>query len=315
MIATQEIACNVCSGKRHKVAHGQALDRLHGITGRFDYVECLDCGLVYMNPQVAVESIPALYPADYSPHQKPKPAGTPKTKLPTSRQTGIARSFDLFFKNEKIPPHCLPNSGGRILDIGCGSGAFLDQVRQQYPCEVFGVDLSEAAVATAKTQFDLEVFHGTLLDARFPDGHFDVVTAWWYLEHVPDPLPVLQEVARILKPGGRCILGVPNTHSVVARLFAKNWYHLDSPRHLCLYNPKAMRFLLQQAGLSDPEFSTDKSPWGLIGSLAYLLGGNGETARKMRRLFWLRQVLLPVTALIGLLGWGDTLVVRSKKIP
>jgi len=163
--------------------------------------------------------------------------------------------------------------------------------------------------------FGIEVVHGHLEDAKFPSDHFDFVTSWWYLEHVPDPLAALREMARILKPGGYCGIAVPNARSLAAMLFRNRWYHLDCPRHLCLYTPHSMRTLASRAGLQIREILYDKTPWGLIGSLAYMAGGGVGAPARWRRKFWLRQTLLPFTAFLGLAGMGDTLTAWARKPP
>ncbi len=262
---------------------------------------------MYMNPQVVQEDIGALYPADYAPH-----ATNPGTRRTPS---GVARMFDDFFTNETLGSDItrLHKPGATLLDVGCGNGRFLQKMRERHAYDVTGVDLSPLAVQAAKVNYGLDVFQGFLEDARFPDASFDVVTAWWYLEHVPNPVSTLHEIARVLKPGGFLVFGVPNTRSVAAQLFGSRWYHLDCPRHLALYAPRPVRRLMQEAGLETRKITFDKTPWGLLGSLAYACGGDGAAPARWRRKTWLRQSLLPVTALLGLCGYGDTMAVSARK--
>jgi SAM-dependent methyltransferase len=262
-----------------------------------------------MNPRVVIPDIPKLYPADYAPH------ATTTSVTPQIQQDRQSRMGGLL-TNESIPAEfasaITPQS--RVLDVGCGNGRFLKRVQDFFGCQVEGVDLSGAAIAAVRNEFGINAFHGCLEDAAFPSGHFDMVTAWWYLEHVPSPVEALSEMSRVLKSRGVCIFGVPNTRSLAARLFRSHWYHLDSPRHLILFSPRSIETMLPLAGLRMRSISFDKTPWGLIGSLAYAAGGNGDTARRWRRKFLLRQILYPLTIVLGLLGWGDTMVVRAEKI-
>ncbi len=316
MIRTHHIPCPVCRSRESRPVF-DAPDRLHGVAGRFSYVACRGCGLTFMNPQVVPEDIGALYPTDYAPHA---PTAAPRdparpTPAPRKKRSGIANAFDVFFTNEKLSPEILRErkQDSTLLDVGCGNGRFLHKVRERHGYHVSGVDLSPLAVQAAQASYGLDVFQGVLEDARFPDARFDVVTAWWYLEHVPDPLATLREITRILKPGGHLVFAVPNTRSAVAWLFGSRWYHLDCPRHLALYAPEPVKRIVQAAGLETRSITFDKTPWGLVGSLAYACGGDGTAPARWRRKAWLRQGLLPLTALLGLSGYGDTLVVTARK--
>src|SRR5439155_4283821 len=86
-------------------------------------------------------------------------------------------------------------------DVGCSLGLLLYMAKERgfEPC---GVDLSLNAVRYARDRLGLSVHQGTLFDARFSDGAFDVVTMVSVLEHVPNPLQTLDEIFRVLRPGG-----------------------------------------------------------------------------------------------------------------
>jgi len=114
--------------------------------------------------------------------------------------------------------------------------------------DVAGVDVDPQAVAVCRAR-GLSVFLGTLEEASFPDGSFDVITMNHAIEHVPDPLALLRECYRILSPGGYVVIVTPNVKSLAHRLFRENWLALDPPRHLCLFYLATLRKCVQAAGL------------------------------------------------------------------
>jgi SAM-dependent methyltransferase len=280
-------------------------DRLHGCEGLFTYVRCPSCGLVYMDPQIATDDLPGLYPADYAPHQ------------PSAQKRPRRRSPDAAIRKKPfVSQVCARLShDSRLLDVGCGNGAFLDAVRTLAGCAVCGVDISRAAVAATQA-YGIEVFAGTLPEAPFADESFDAITAWWYLEHVPNPLDVLVKIRHLLRPDGRCILGVPNVASWNARVFRDRWFHLDCPRHLYLYSPVTISRLLEKAGFVVEGIAFDPGTLGLVQSLRYRFGP--DTSPLSRRpnppgLRLLRTVARPWTRLLAWLKQSDLIVVCARK--
>src|SRR3954454_22183190 len=126
---------------------------------------------------------------------------------------------------------------GKVLDIGCGRGLLLQKLRER-GWEPQGTELSEEAASYARDRLGLPVSTNTLQDGDFPDGEFDLVILWHVLEHVHAPRAMLQEVSRILKPGGVLLVAVPNFGSWEARWRGPGWFHLDVPRHLTHFTPQ-----------------------------------------------------------------------------
>jgi SAM-dependent methyltransferase len=220
--------------------------------------------------------------------------------------------------NVKIvaPVYRTLNPQSRLLDVGCGTGAFLNSIKIDKGCEVYGVDMSDAAVRSAKDSFDLDIFRGTIAQAPFPCEYFDVVTAWWYLEHVHNPNEAVAKMSAVLKEDGYCVIGVPNSDGLFAKFFKDKWYHLDCPRHLCIWSVGTITRLLARHGLSITKIMHDKTPWGLLGSLQYLFYGDNINPKwrdrlRQSRLLWM--LLLPWTVLISLVRKSDIIVVYARK--
>ncbi|MFT5482986.1 MAG: SAM-dependent methyltransferase [Halieaceae bacterium] len=115
-----------------------------------------------------------------------------------------------------------------VLDIGCGR-ALLLRAFQSMGATVLGLERAEFPIADSNSTF---VCHGSLADAEYASSQFDIVVLWHVLEHVEKQELLMDEITRHLNPGGLLVLAVPNFASLQQRLFTRNWFHLDLPRHL-----------------------------------------------------------------------------------
>ncbi|MEO0084859.1 MAG: class I SAM-dependent methyltransferase [candidate division WOR-3 bacterium] len=134
---------------------------------------------------------------------------------------------------------------GKLLDIGCGYGVFL-QVAKQKGWEVFGVELSQSAVKYCQTVYNLNIFNGEIEDSNFPDQFFDVITGWDILEHIPDPPPFLKAIRRLIKKDGILALSLPNIESLVAKFSGSKWWTLLPEEHLWHFSPETLTRLLHE---------------------------------------------------------------------
>jgi 2-polyprenyl-3-methyl-5-hydroxy-6-metoxy-1,4-benzoquinol methylase len=146
------------------------------------------------------------------------------------------------------------NPSGRLLDIGCGDGELLERLRD-LGWQVEGVDSDERAVRAARVR-GLEVHVGTLESQGYSGASFDAVTMSHVIEHLHNPVGLVRECRRVLKPGGYLVIVTPNMNSLGYRLFGKAWRGLEPPRHLQLFTPRLLRRLAAQAGFQKIEVST-----------------------------------------------------------
>ncbi len=142
----------------------------------------------------------------------------------------------------------------RLLDVGCGAGTILDKAREM-GWQAEGLDVSLPAVETL-TAKDFKIFHGTLHEANYPAGHFDVVTASEVIEHVDDPQEFLREIARILRPGGLLWMTTPHSNGLSFKVLGVDWTMITPPEHLNLFSVRAMEILLKQAGFGESRITT-----------------------------------------------------------
>ena len=134
----------------------------------------------------------------------------------------------------------------RLLDLGCGAGDLLQAARKQ-GWQGQGLDVSSHAAKHVRG-LGFEVFEGELQAANFPAAHFDVVTAAELIEHIFEPRALVQEVARILRPGGLFWLTTPHARGLSARLLGLKWQCIWPPEHLQLFSISGLNALLRDAG-------------------------------------------------------------------
>jgi len=129
--------------------------------------------------------------------------------------------------------HACP--GQRLLEIGCGSGAFLARMRR-LGWDVCGLDTDPDAASWGRQAYGLNIGCSTLEQADFSADSFDVITMNHVIEHVHDPVALMTECHRILRPGGRLILTTPNANSWGHKIFARSWRGLEPPRHFMIFS-------------------------------------------------------------------------------
>jgi SAM-dependent methyltransferase len=169
--------------------------------------------------------------------------------------------------------------GGRFLDVGCGSGDMVAAMAR-LGMESEGVEPSRYA-ATKATEAGLRVTCGLLHDAAFPDASFDVVSMFHVLEHIPEPIEVLRECRRILKPGGELVIAVPNFDSLVFALVGKSWVGLQLPSHVQYFSPNSLRRAAVRAGFAVGVMKTESFPEHVEGELTNWLRGRFLVPRRL----------------------------------
>ncbi len=225
----QNRRCDICGSKDWRQLF-VTYDRLRISEESFQIVECADCGVLQTLPEMSEDDLAKFYPNDYW-------GGEPSEKWIQSSQSDKTD----FVKRCHL-------EGGRILDVGCGAGFFLQALSEKKWLR-YGVEIGvEAASAAANILGSENIFKGTLVEAKFEGAFFDVVAFWSALEHTNAPRANLIEARRILKPGGTIIVQVPNAASYQAEIFKGDWFALDAPRHRYHFNLQTLKRVLEDTG-------------------------------------------------------------------
>jgi SAM-dependent methyltransferase len=196
-----------------------------------------------MNPRPTRDAMGAFYVDEY--WSAPTEEAAPATRASARALEYLARD----------------HPGGRVLDVGCGTGQGLLLLRRA-GLKPIGLEPSEHACLLARESGETEVAQGRLDQADFAPESFDAVTFFHVLEHLHDPLGDLRRVRGWLRPGGAVVIEAPNVGSWQARLLGPWWFGLDVPRHLVHFTPATLCGLLETAGFRDARCTASPEPTG-----------------------------------------------------
>ena len=238
-IRWEESPCPLCSAERlHPMLEAADVDP--GAGGlRFAIVRCERCGLLFTNPRPDAETMARFYRPSYPAFHRPK------------LLRNLSRSWYPFARLIGRPcreRRVLPWLGqGRLLDFGCGGGKFLLRMQGQ-GWKVVGLDRSPDVVSHLRDRLGVQALLGSLPYADFEPESFDIITMWSTLAHLHQPLSALRDAHRILAPGGKLYVEVPNIESWAFRWFGSRWAGLDLPRHLTHFSMATLRTMIECAG-------------------------------------------------------------------
>jgi len=232
----ESVRCALCGADDTRPV--AEIDALH-------IVRCRQCGLVYVNPRYPEGLLQGIYTEQYYDHD------------------GIRNGLEFFGYDDylsdeenikitfrkRLKTIELLTCKGRLLDVGCATGFFLDLARSQ-DWEVLGSEVSEFSARYARERFGLDVRLGTLRQLHLDAASLNAVTMWDVIEHVVDPLGELQEVQRILRPQGILSVITPDAGSWMARLLGRRWEEFRRVReHIYFFSRRTMGGMLRKAGL------------------------------------------------------------------
>jgi SAM-dependent methyltransferase len=265
----ERVPCILCGNAQNKIVLATQ-DYALRTPGEFCLVGCTQCGLIYTNPRPTAESIALCYPENYEPYlhdtaTNQKYGGKWRLWLENTAEKAYLKLYRRY-QNIKLDVP-LPLAwllaqprradflrinwveGGKVLDVGCSTGRYLEKL-QRYGWDVYGVESNPIIADYARQKRGLNIHAGTLEAAEFPAQFFDAIVFSHVLEHLHDPLAELQEVRRILKPGGQLVIALPNWGSLGRKLFKEHWMALEIPRHLYHFDVTHLRRLLEKAGFN-----------------------------------------------------------------
>ncbi len=292
-IELELIDCTHCGSSNYKTLLIEK-DYKTGIGGSFRVVQCTDCDLVYTNPRPTPESIGVFYPDDYQCYVSRDKENSWQANwkrdleravlqnyygYPSDKIT-LATKLKAWWGNKRIRRNrqrmgWIPyRSPGRLLDFGCGAGAFLLQMKE-YGWKVEGLDFSELVANQVTKETGIPVHIGTLPHPSVKPESFDVVSMWNSLEHVYSPRETIRSAGEALRKGGLLVVGVPNKASRGFETFKSKWYAFDVPRHLTHFTPDTLENTLEAEGFKMVSMTHISRP-AILRKSARILKKSGE---------------------------------------
>lgn len=277
--------CPVCKSERRKILHKDVVDNVFNCApGKWTLYECQNCKSAYLNPRPKSDSIYKAY-EDYYTHTTSKRSDeyeqlTFLAKIKRMMANGYrnwryggqlypASRLGIFIvylfpwlrlEIDQLHRHLpkLTDKGGRVLDVGFGNGSFLDRAIA-IGWDAVGVDFDKEVVESAKKR-NLNVYLGGIELLEEKEEYFDVITLNHVIEHLYNPMEVLQVCYKLLKPDGILWLETPNILSYGHDIYAKNWRGIETPRHLVIFNSHSLLFALNKVGFEDISMEKRQSP-------------------------------------------------------
>jgi SAM-dependent methyltransferase len=275
--------CPLCGGQHLKPLL-RARDHHYGNPGEYAQAECSDCTLAFLDPMYDEEELAAFYPNNYYAFGDRFSDSQPVYSF----KQRIWRSLVELEPTTKDPQFSSP---GKMLDIGCGSGWFISQMRDQ-GWDVSGVEPNRAAADFGKSEKGLKIFPGSLMDAKLPGKCFDYVRMNHSFEHMEHPNQILDEIHRILADDGKLMIGVPNRDSFNARVFGPYWHHLALPVHTFSYSVRTLSAMLQKHNFQVESVVFNTNLTSLLESLQVYANRNEAAPSSQGRLSRSRPAIL-----------------------
>ncbi len=218
-------SCDLCGGKEKAIALNAS---------PWTLLECRDCGFVFTSPRLSDDSLQKIYSDEY--YENADDYAAQQVEAPTSDHRALASRIGRRLKVSK--------SSCTAIDVGCGGGRLVEAFSEA-GFQASGIEPSEATVRSArKAGRDV-----TVRDvAELESDYYDCVTAMHVLEHVTSPSEFLGHLFRITRPGGVCVIEVPNFGCKASLSQGADWYALHPSTHLSHFTPDSLAQCLGKAG-------------------------------------------------------------------
>lgn len=207
----------------------------------FELVKCGECGLIMTQDPPEADQLASFYETDGYISHNAAAGGFLSSVYRMIREIMLVRKRKFIVRATGL-------NHGSLLDIGCGTGHFANSMKTA-GWDVTGVEPNDKARLHAASQFGLNVlFPGQINELA--DKSFDCITMWHVMEHFNDPFRYISGISELLKPGGLCLVALPNCYSADAKYYGEFWAAYDVPRHLWHFSPDTLARFAEKTGFS-----------------------------------------------------------------
>ncbi len=252
--------CLFCGSSDYEPLYENIEDRLGVVPGKWAYKSCKNCHSAILHPFPKAEEIPAYYPEIYTFAPEVAGQGMLKRKwadlenklfyVPQNRAQANLVLKKIGWKGQK---------NLRLLDVGCGRGLRLLTFREKGFLPE-GFDFQQTAVEYVKNTLGIPASFGELQDISklFPNNTYDVVTAFYVLEHLIDIKTTLTDLFALLKPGGWLVAAVPLIDSLQSQMLGDKWAQvIEAPRHITGPSQQGIELLYKEVGFEKVQLVAD----------------------------------------------------------
>ncbi|TAE24336.1 MAG: class I SAM-dependent methyltransferase [Cytophagales bacterium] len=233
MTVETKLICQVCQKDKFRT-HQQCQDFLVS-QNIFKIDECQNCGFRFTNPRPDESTLGDYYKSEQYVSHNDNSGGIINEIYKWVRRYTLGQKLRLI--------NSVGSKRGRLLDVGCGTGLFLDVIKRG-GWAIEGVEPDSFARSTAEERLGQQI-HETV--GQLHKQQFDIITMWHVLEHVPNPHKTIRELRDRLNDNGILLLALPNSESYDAKHYGPHWAAYDVPRHLSHFTPASITRLATEA--------------------------------------------------------------------
>ncbi|WP_353077513.1 class I SAM-dependent methyltransferase [Flavobacterium sp.] len=256
----KEIICKICNNSIKSLRFQRVRDINFKMTTRlYDWFSCENCGILQITANDDFKEDLSEYYKKYDPHSH-------GVKL-VSRFS--ISPISLIQKKLKLSMNSSENFS--VLDVGCGDGNLLFNIRSSFPNSVLsGIDFNIESAKYNLRNCDVTLWELSLIDFSQSEK-FDFICCSQLLEHLDDPSDLFNLIKRNLNKDGLACIDIPNINSRSFKIFGSNWIHLDTPRHRILFSPKSLKSILIKNGFDVLEIKTFGTGFAYLSSFLNFL--------------------------------------------